>query len=166
MVDIKKNKNMKEGSFTKVTKNYAEFFSLLNRMPGAHDGLKEELVLSFTDGRTESLREMEENEYKRMCASMRESVNGGISEERLQIELKKRRSAVLHRMQQIGVDTTNWTNVDNFCMQPRIAGKVFRRLTIEELSGLIPKLENIRKKQQRKMPRVPEELLGMLVSVN
>ena len=150
----------------KAVKNFAEFWSLINRMPGAHDGLKEELVLSFTDGRTDSLREMREDEYRRMCASMRESVNGGISEERLQIELKKRRSAVLHRMQKIGVDTTNWTNVDNFCMQPRIAGKVFRRLTMEELSALIPKLENIHRKQQRKVPRVPEELLGILISVN
>lgn len=147
-------------------KNFAEFWSLINRMPGAHDGLKEELVLSFTDGRTDSLREMREDEYKRMCASMRESVNGGMSEERLQIELKKRRSAVLHRIQQLGVDTTSWANVDNFCMQPRIAGKIFRRLTIEELSGLIPKLENIRRKQQIKAPRVPEELLGILISVN
>ncbi|MEA4949585.1 MAG: hypothetical protein VB068_08050 [Petrimonas sp.] len=150
----------------KAVKNFAEFWSLINRMPGAHDGLKEELVLSFTDGRTDSLREMREYEYKRMCASMRESVNGGMSEERLQIELKKRRSAVLHRIQQLGVDTTNWANVDNFCMQPRIAGKIFRRLTIEELSGLIPKLENIRRKQQIKAPRVPEELLGILISVN
>lgn len=147
-------------------KNFAEFWSLINRMPGAHDGLKEELVLSFTDGRTDSLREMREDEYKRMCASMRESVNGGMSEERLQIELKKRRSAVLHRIQQLGVDTTSWANVDNFCMQPRIAGKIFRRLTIDELSGLIPKLENIRRKQQIKAPRVPEELLGILISVN
>ncbi|BBD46641.1 hypothetical protein [Petrimonas sulfuriphila] len=150
----------------KAVKNFAEFWSLINRMPGAHDGLKEELVLSFTDGRTDSLREMREDEYKRMCASMRESVNGGMSEERLQIELKKRRSAVLHRIQQLGVDTTSWANVDNFCMQPRIAGKIFRRLTIEELSGLIPKLENIRRKQQIKAPRVPEELLGILISVN
>lgn len=150
----------------KAVKNFAEFWSLINRMPGAHDGLKEELVLSFTDGRTDSLREMREDEYKRMCASMRESVNGGMSEERLQIELKKRRSAVLHRIQQLGVDTTSWANVDNFCMQPRIAGKIFRRLTIEELSGLIPKLENIRRKQQIKVPRVPEELLGILISVN
>lgn len=150
----------------KAVKNFAEFWSLINRMPGAHDGLKEELVLSFTDGRTDSLREMREDEYKRMCASMRESVNGGMSEERLQIELKKRRSAVLHRIQQLGVDTTSWANVDNFCMQPRIAGKIFRRLTIDELSGLIPKLENIRRKQQIKAPRVPEELLGILISVN
>lgn len=150
----------------KAVKNFAEFWSLINRIPGAHDGLKEELVLSFTDGRTDSLREMREDEYKRMCASMRESVNGGMSEERLQIELKKRRSAVLHRIQQLGVDTTSWANVDNFCMQPRIAGKIFRRLTIEELSGLIPKLENIRRKQQIKAPRVPEELLGILISVN
>lgn len=150
----------------KTTKNYGEFYSLLKRMPGAHDGLKEELVLSFTDGRTDSLREMRENEYKHMCASMRESVNDGISEQRLQIELKKRRSAVLHRMQKIGVDTTNWTNVDNFCMQPRIAGKVFRKLTIEELSALIPKLESIHREQRRELPRVPVELLTMVVSVN
>ncbi len=157
---------MMSKNFQKTIKSYGEFYSLLKRMPGAHDGLKEELVLSFTDGRTESLRAMRDGEYKRMCASMRESVNNGMSEERLQIELKKRRSAVLHRMQKIGVDTTSWTNVDNFCLQPRIAGKVFRRLTIDELSALIPKLESIYRKQQRKLPRVPEDLLTMIMWVN
>lgn len=149
-----------------TVRNYAEFWSLLRRMPGADDGLKEELVMSFTNRRTDSLREMTDKEYKRMCASMRASVNDGMSDDRLRIELKKARSAVLHRMQQIGVDTTNWANVDNYCMQPRIAGKLFRRLTLEELRMLVPKLESILRKKRREDPLVPEELIFMPMSVN
>ena len=35
--------------------NYAAFYGLLKQMPGAS---KEEIVLQFTNGRTDSLREM------------------------------------------------------------------------------------------------------------
>ncbi len=145
-------------------RNYSEFYALLNRMPGALDGLKEELVLTFTDGRTDSLRAMNEREYKRMCASMRESIVHGMSEERHKKELKARRSAVLHRMQKLGVDTTNWSNVDHFCMQPRIAGKRFARLTMEELSALIPKLESMLRKKTAKRTTAPRELLRFTIA--
>ena len=42
--------------------------------------------------------------------------------------LKKKRSAVLHQMQLMGIDTANWAAVDNFCLGVRIAGKKFREL--------------------------------------
>jgi hypothetical protein len=135
-------------------RNYSEFYVLLAKLPGATDGLKEDLVLQFTNGRTSSLREMNEREYKAMCASLRENIRQ-MNEDGFSAEIKRRRSAVLKRMQRLGVDTTNWAHVDNFCMNPRIAGKRFAKLSIDELSALIPKLENMLKKSGKQMVDLP-----------
>lgn len=150
----------------KTNRNYAQFFALLNKLPGATDGLKEELVLQYTGGRTESLRAMTDKEYRAMCASMRKA-QSGMSEATFTAELKRRRSAVLKRLQRLGIDTTNWANVDNFCLAPRIAGKRFAKLNIEELAALVPKLENILRKDKVKQMPTPGELLNVsLISWN
>lgn len=145
----------------KTERSYAEFYALLNKLPGATDGLKEELVLQFTGGRTDSLRAMADKEYNAMCASMRQSQNGGLHEAALTAELKRRRSAVLKRMQRLGIDTTSWANVDNFCLDPRIGGKRFARLNMNELAALVPKLENMLRKNKAKAISAPGELLNL-----
>lgn len=144
-----------------TTKNYAEFYALLNKLPGATSGLKEDLVLQFTKGRTSSLREMKPAEYKAMCASLRGTANTGIDERAFVDEIKRRRSSALKRMQQLGIDTTKWSNVDNFCLNPRIAGKRFAKLSIEELAALIPKLENMLRKDEKKHMGLPGTLLNV-----
>lgn len=140
--------------------NFGEFYVLLKKLPGATDGLKEDLVYQFTGGRTTSLREMTINEYRHMCASMREG-DRGMNEEMFRIEIKRRRSAVLKRLQKIGVDTTNWAHVDNFCMNRKIAGKRFAAISLEELSDLIPKLENMLRKSEKRDIDVPRGLVDM-----
>jgi hypothetical protein len=82
------------------------------------------------------------NEYRRMCEHLQET----LSPDGFRAEIKKARSAVLNRMQKLGVDTSDWAPVDNFCLNPRIAGKVFRDLSLDELRRLIPKLEAIARK--------------------
>ena len=108
--------------------NYAAFYGLLKQMPRAS---KEEIVLQFTNGRTDSLCEMslhEETEAMRI--------------------LKSKRSAVLHQMQLSGVDTADWKKVDAYCLDKRIAGKRFARLDREELEALLKKIRAIRRKQK------------------
>lgn len=143
-----------------MLKNYSEFYVLLNRLPGATDGLKEDLVKQFTGGRTTSLREMKLKEYKAMCASLRERETG-MDQGTFSKEIKRRRSAVLKRLQRLGIDTTVWANVDNFCMNPRIAGKRFAKLSMEELASLVPKLENMLRKDENKKMTVPGQLLNV-----
>ena len=47
-----------------MSRNYARFYILLNRLPTEDKGeLKASLVSQYTGGRTESLREMTVNEY-------------------------------------------------------------------------------------------------------
>lgn len=117
-------------------RNYARFYTLLKKMPCAD---KETLVSSFTNGRTTSLREMSVKEYETMCVSLEEQTGW-------KSELKKKRSLCLKLMQQLGVDTSDWARVDNFCQHPRLAGKPFRKISVEELQDLAVKLRTIKQK--------------------
>ncbi len=129
--------------------SYARFYALLKQMQGDSEQIKETLVLRFTKGRTDSLRQMRREEYEMMCEAMEAEIeHPGLSAEEFHRERKRLRSAVLHRMQRLGIDTTDssFTPVNEFCMDLRIAGKPFGLLTVEELQSLIPKLEAILRK--------------------
>lgn len=132
----------------KVT-NYARFYALLKRMPGNQDDLKEHLVLTYTGNRTTSIKEMKQSEYDAMCASMQETVNGNVGAAEFTARIKSHRSNVLHWLQVIGIDTTDWDRVDAYCLDKRIAGKVFKKLTIQELEALVPKLKAIARKAKQ-----------------
>lgn len=123
--------------------NYAAFYGLLKQMPEAN---KEEIVLQFTNGRTDSLREMSLHEYNEAIRAM-EKLTRAEETEAVRI-LKRKRSDVLHQMQLSGVDTADWKRVDAFCLDKRIAGKRFARLDYEELERLLVKLRAIRRKQK------------------
>lgn len=112
------------------------------------DADKEMLVKAYTNNRTQSLKEMNWSEYTEMCDKMEEVVSGEEMIHKQKEKLKKARSAVLLRMTKMGIDTTDWHNVDRFCMNQRIIGKPFRYLTIHELQDLIPKLESILSKDK------------------
>ena len=113
--------------------NYHRFYASLNRLPGGNtEDMKETLVSSFTDGRTTSLKEM-------MCASLEERT--GWKE-----QLKKKRSLCLKLMQKAGIDTTDWQRINDFCRNPKIAGKEFAQLGVKDLDALQVKLRAIMSK--------------------
>ncbi len=122
--------------------NFSRFYALLRLNPMVD---KEEMVMQFTDGRTSSLREMSKAEFVSMCDALE---YGRQEREDLHLRnLKKARSSVLLRIGRLGINTVdNWDVIDAFCMSPKIAGKKFSHLTIQELQSLIPKLENIIRK--------------------
>lgn len=129
--------------------NYGVFYSLLNRLPTSdRDALKESVVLQYTDNRTSSLREMTLQEYNAAVAGMQKLVPPTYQEQLIKIRRQKR-SAVLHQMQLLGINTSNWDNVNSFCMDSRIAGKEFRDLDCEELDALQVKLRAIRRKKEK-----------------
>lgn len=133
----------------KEIENYHRFYASLNRLPGGNtEDMKETLVSSFTDGRTTSLKEMTQKEYNAMCVSLEERT--GMKE-----QLKKKRSLCLKLMQKAGIDTTDWQRINAFCEDPRIAGKVFARLTSEELEKLSVKLRSIQRKGGLKPKKEP-----------
>lgn len=128
--------------------DYARFWAMLALMPCAdREDLKEQLVMQHTGGRTASLRDMKMKEYEQMIRVMESAT--GRNDRRLSADLaslKKKRSAVLHQMDILGIDTSDWEEVDRFCLQKRIAGKRFSKLDPEELSALLKRLKAILRK--------------------
>lgn len=131
--------------------NYARFYTLLNRMPheGDKEDLKRDLVLQGTNGRTGSLREVNKKEYAAICEAM-ERVAPTNDREKFIEQRRRSRSICLKLLQQIGVDTTSWTAVNDYCRSPKIAGIEFRDLSIDDLDRLSLKLRMILKKQRDK----------------
>lgn len=121
--------------------NYYRFYALLSQIshPGEKQDLKEELVSQYTEGRTTSLREMAPEEYSKMCQAMVGRIGRDVT-------LKRQRSTTLHLLQKMGIDTTDWTRVNAFCQDKRIAGKAFYDITPDEHQQLQRKLRSIESK--------------------
>jgi hypothetical protein len=133
----------------KTTKGvYARFFVLLHKMKGAE---KEEIVWQYSGMRTGSLHEFHEMDaagYDKMIEDMQKTVNS--FEKDLERETKMLRSSILFKLQKYGVDTTNWTNVNRFLEQNRIAGKRLYEMNCEEMRALITKLGSILDKEKKR----------------
>lgn len=121
-------------------KSYGRFWRAWNRL--SHRDSEEEkrlMVQSWTNGRTEHLSEMTQGEYDAACKEL-EAASG------YDRELKRRRSICLRLMQGLQIDTSDWQRVNDFCRNPRISGKPFGRLSVEELESLSVKLRAIARK--------------------
>ena len=128
---------MKKKDMKKV-KNYGRFYALIKKHPKAD---KEDLVMQFTDGRTTSLRDMSLAEFNAMCDALDDKQNVKCADHE---ERRKLRNAVLNRLQRLGFKTVdNWGEINEFCMNSKIAGKRLYDLTPSELKQLIRKLEMI-----------------------
>lgn len=124
-------------------RNYSQFFALLKQMESAS---KEDLVRTYTNGRTDSLRAMSALEYRAMIGAMQRITTN-------REELRKARSATLRLMQRYGVNTCDWERVNSFCGDKRIAGKAFAQITIPEHVALQRKLRAMMDKgYQRTQP--------------
>lgn len=128
--------------------NFARFYTSFNQLPcsGEREDLKSDIVRQYTRNRTGSLREMTRTEYALCCEAL-ERLSGRREEQ------KKKRSQCLKLMQKLGIDTSDWTRINYFCQDHRIAGKPFAQLNNDELSALQLKLRTIQHKgglRQRK----------------
>lgn len=130
-----------------VSHGFSRFFALMKLLPWAD---KEELVWRFTGGRTKSLRCMTEEEYEMMCSELRRISGYEESVKKQRAALRKARSGALHQLQLWGVDTSDWSKVNAFVEDKRIAGKLFALLTMDELNALNSKLRAMIRKRRRK----------------
>lgn len=141
--------------------NYARFYTLLKKMPGAD---KETLVEQYTNGRTTHLRETTQQEYNKMCRDMEQVAGYDEFVEGIRRQLRRKRSVCLKLMQQLGIDTTDWNRVNAFCEDARIAGKAFRHISIDELEVLAVKLRAIKRKKETSPS--PSESRGTIVMLS
>lgn len=120
--------------------SFGRFYKALETLKcyGSRDELKRMLVWQYTGGRTTSLREMTYQEYQALCTAMEKR-------DRTREELRRQRSVTLRLMQQMGIDTTDWSRVNDFCRNPRISGKAFAAHSTEELEALAAKLRKIKR---------------------
>lgn len=124
-----------------TSRNYRRFWAVFNRLTirGDREECRRQIVSQYTRGRTDSLKEMTQAEYSACIAGMEALF--GTNE-----QMRKGRSSCLKLMQQLGIDTTDWSVVDSFCLDPRIAGKRFAWLDHWELEDLQKKLRAIKDK--------------------
>lgn len=123
-------------------KDYGRFYALLKQRPAIE---KDDIVLQFTDGRTTHLHEMKAREYLEMCDAIEGKPRPATAPDAQ--ELKRARSSVLLRIGRLGINTIdNWEEIDQFCLSPKIAGKRFCQLDIDELRTLVKKLESIQRR--------------------
>lgn len=144
-------------------RNYGRFYSLLKRMPGAD---KDTLVEQFTNGRTVHLHETTEHEYRVMCDEMERVAGYDERREAQKKRLRKQRSVCLHLMQKLGVNTADWSTVDNFCLNPRVMGKRFARLSLDELEQMQVKLRMIQRHGGLKKPEEKPDEEAVIVNMN
>ncbi len=123
-------------------KDYGRFYALLKKHPAIE---KDDIVLQFTDGRTTHLHEMKAEEYLEMCDAIEGKPRVTTAPDAQ--DLKRARSSVLLRIGRLGINTIdNWAEIDRFCLSPKIAGKRFCQLDIDELRSLVKKLESIQRR--------------------
>lgn len=138
---------------TQQVTNFGRFFTAIRALNhiGDRDEVKKSIVWQYTNGRTDSLREMSRAEYNKCCEDLELKV--GLKE-----ELRKERSATLKLMQKMGVDTTDWNRVNLLCRDTRIIGKEFYHITAEEHRALRRKLRSIDRKGgiNRRQVKQPE----------
>lgn len=135
-------------------RNYARFYTLLKKLPRAD---KETLVEQYTHGRTVHLRETSIEEYNMMCNDMERVTGYDERREAIRKELRRKRSVCLKLMQKLGIDTTDWQRINDFCRHPRIAGKAFAQLSLADLDSLQTKLRSIMRKGGLKPKPVRDE---------
>lgn len=130
--------------------NFRRFFAAFRELPcgGDREEFRRSIVSQYTWGRTESLREMTRAEYEACCDGL-EKLSGRKD------RLKKERSSCLKLMQKMGVDTSDWNRVNDFCRHPRIMGKEFAMIRLDEFPGLTRKLRAIMRKGQVKRSSPP-----------
>ena len=115
--------------------NFARFYALFNKLPyqGDREEFKKQIVLQYTWNRTDSLKEMTAKEYEVCCTALEKLSGQDEWRQKLREELRRKRSVCLKLMQQLGIDTTDWNRVNEFCNNPRIAGKPFVQVSTAEL---------------------------------
>lgn len=128
-------------------RNYAMVFAFLKKHPELS---KEDIAYKYSGGRTSSLKELKQQEYRAMLRGLQAMMQD-------QEALRKARSIALKLMQEYGIDTRDWARINRFCGDPRIAGKVFAKLRVEELKALSRKLRGILGKDKERRRRILEE---------
>lgn len=131
-------------------RQYSDIWKMIQQLPGEEEAeeLKRTLCEGVSEGRTDSLRALTGGELSKLRNRLRELT--GFKPTRASKEVRRLRSAVLRQLTTYGIDTKDWDTVNQFVEQPRIAGKTFEILSLDELRKLQRKMHAIIRKQKEK----------------
>ena len=135
---------------TKNGRNYGAFYTMLKKLPGDPEEVKELLVLSASNDRTTSLKDLTDKEYASLISLIGDAI-GRINKRPPANENERQlRSKVLKLLDKLGVHVVNdkWDMVNSYLMQNRISGKLLYEHNEKELDTLIKKLYGIIHKKQ------------------
>ena len=93
-----------------------------------------------------SLKEMTAKEYEACCTALEKLSGQDEWRQKLREELRRKRSLCLNLMQPMGIATSDWARINDFCSNHRIVGNAFRQITVDELDELAVKLRSIQRK--------------------
>lgn len=139
--------------------NYARFWAAFNRLPypGDKEELRKDLIYDISLGQTTSLKALTKPQYNELCRSIEEMLPKDNAKEIYLKERRRLRSACLHQMQLLGVNTADWGAVNSFCLSPKICAKPFSQLSIDDLKKLKRQLHSISSKGNSRQPRKIEK---------
>lgn len=142
--------------------NYKYFYSLLSKIykdRQEQEQYKEHLVSEVTNGRTTSLKDITPKEYATLIVLLEDF-------QKINQNIKDARSATLKMLQkEFNIPTYNWDIVNALCMNPRIAGKPFYEISVEEHLAVRRRLYSILKKGGLKL-RTPKKELNTIYIIN
>ncbi len=103
--------------------------------------------------------------YEACCTALEKLSGQDEWRQKLREELRRKRSLCLNLMQKLGIDTSDWARINDFCSNPRIVGKAFRQITVDELDELAVKLRSIQRKGGLK-PRKEKQTINPVSMVS
>jgi len=130
--------------------NYSTYFAIEKRMKelGA-DPNRAELILTYTQGRKNSLKELSDLEYKLFCQWLSQLVSGKEAEHARQNspanKMRRKVIALFAKMEYVNDDRADMQRIDQWCIK---YGQFHKRLndhTAQELIKLTAQVEQVYK---------------------
>ncbi len=113
---------------------------------GIKDDLKKEMVYNFTNGRTESVRDLTPNELKKFCNELSNKCQSADQE----LIMKRMRSTVLDLATKTGIKEPNsWEKFNSWMKSTSILKKELHAYTLEELTALIKQFRGLNSNFER-----------------
>ncbi len=120
---------------------HKKLMTIFSRM-GLDNDARRDLIFGYTNGRTESTKDLSQSEIDDLCDTYSDMAFGTNEKE----ELRQKRSIVLKIATSVGIhDTENWSKFNGFMLNRSVLKKPLKSYTLEEMDALIQQFRGIEK---------------------
>lgn len=122
---------------------------------GIDEQSRREVIYRFTNGRTQSVRDLNLQELKGLCSKLSSRNFIKNVEPNTELLKKKKRSIVLKLATKVGIhNTENWENFNHFMLHSSILKKQLNAYQLDELDQLIRQFRAIEENFERSARKV------------